>query len=171
MHWIPLHQIIHAGLPIMHFFTFIFCVRWGCVMQQEVLMKNNASMESILTIVCPPQLSFVPENFKKFTSFSSQFWLLLSSKLHQKALFYALITKTWVWFCCRGAFLASADNFSKSPLIWLLSPTWVPLPSGSVPDRDWKSSPKASPPTKNFVKKPLNWIFKIMLQCGLMIHV
>ena len=41
-----------------------------------------------LTKACP-QLSFVPQNFKNFTSFFSQFWLLSSSKLHLKALFYA----------------------------------------------------------------------------------
>ena len=37
----------------------------------------------------PPQRSLIPKNFKNFTSFFSQFWLLFSSKLHQKALFYA----------------------------------------------------------------------------------
>ena len=40
-----------------------------------------------------PQLNLVLKNFKNFTSFLSQFWLLFSSKLHQKALFYALNTK------------------------------------------------------------------------------
>ena len=87
-------------------------------------------------------LSFVPENFKNFISFFSQFWLLFSSKLHQKALF-CLKHQNLLW----GAFLASADNFSKSPLIWL-----------TVADGDWKSSPKASPPTKNFVKKTCLYI-------------
>ena len=36
-----------------------------------------------------PPTVFVPEYFKNFTSFFSQFWLLFSSKLHQKALFYS----------------------------------------------------------------------------------
>ena len=88
---------------------------------------------------CPPQLSFVPGNFK-YLRF--QFVLMFSSKLHQKAVFYAWNTKTW-------AILASGDNFSKSPSYDLTpTPTWVP-PSDAVPNEDRKIVLESkSPPPK-----------------------
>ena len=89
--------------------------------------------------VCPP-------NFKNFTPIFSQFLLLFSSKLHQKPLFYA-ITPKFALICCRGAFLASTDNFSKSPLIWLRP--WCESPIWLHPDRDQKQIPHH----QNFVKK------------------
>ena len=64
-----------------------------------------------------PQLSFVPENFKNFTSFFSQFWPLFSSKLHQKALFYAWNTKICSNFAVGGHFWPQRTIFFMSPFI------------------------------------------------------
>ena len=46
------------------------------------------AVPAFLTRACPSQLSFVKKKITNLTSFFSQFWLLFSSKLHQKALFY-----------------------------------------------------------------------------------
>ena len=62
-----------------------------------------------------PQLSFVPGNFKKFTSFFSHFWLLFSSKLQQKALFYAWNTKICSNFAVGGHFWPQRTIFPSFP--------------------------------------------------------
>ena len=120
---------------------------------------------SFLTKACPIQLSFVPKNFKNFTSFFSQFWLryFLAQNCIRKVYFMHKTPK-FANFWCRGTFLASANNFSKFPPPPHLtpSPMWVP-PSDSVPDGDRKPSPNASPPTDNFVKNPEHSIHRSIL--------
>ena len=90
------------------------------------------------------------------TSFFFQFWLLFSSKLHQKALFNALNTNICSKFA-GGGISGLSGQFSNSPLLILsLYPTWVlspPPPSDTLPDGDrtiifWKQVT----PTKNLGK-------------------
>ena len=80
-----------------------------------------------------PPTEFCSRKFQKFYLILSQFWVLFSSKLHQKAL---------------DLFYASADNFSKSPLIGL-RPRYGP-----------KNCPRkqAPPPHQKFCEKnPVCW--------------
>ena len=87
-----------------------------------------------------PQLSFVPENFKKF---NLTFLSILTT--------FQLKTVP-----CVGGIFGLRRQWFQVPLIWLC-PWHEPPPSDSVPDGDRKSSPKAGTPaqTKNFVKKTL----------------
>ena len=98
------------------------------------------------------QLSFVPKNFKNFTSFSLNFDYFLAQNCIRKCYFMLKNTKICWIFCCRRAFLASAD---KSPLIWLCPRRESPLLTPSLTGTE-KSSPKASPPTQYFVKNPVH---------------
>ena len=105
-------QLIYIILIFFSFFLWcwlskrIFTWRvlfWSCLSGVFPGGLGVPQAAKILPVQCPPpttdipafwpepvlQMSFVPENFKNITSFFSQFWLLFSSKLHQKALFYA----------------------------------------------------------------------------------
>ena len=109
------------------------------------------SQPTAIPVIWPepvPQLSFVPENVRTFTSFFSQFWLLFSLKLHQKALYYLMLKTPKVALILlwgRGIFF-----FQVTPHL-TLSPMRVP----SIWLRPWKSSPKASPPNQKFWEKTL----------------
>ena len=96
-----------------------------------------------------PQLSFVPENFKNFTSFFSQYFL---AQICIRKLYFLLKPPKFALFCCGDIFGLSGQFVQVPPY---LTPTAKQgPPSDSVPNGDRKSSLKANPPTKNFVKKP-----------------
>ena len=101
----------------------------------------------------PPQLSFVPQNFKNFTSLFSEFWLPFSSKLHRRALFYAWNTKICSNFAVGVHYWPQQTIFPnppssdsvpnvRPPPIWL-HPWWGP-----------KITPESNPPPKILWKNP-----------------
>ena len=97
----------------------------------------------VLTRACPLQLSFVPENFKHFTSFSLNFDYFLAQNCIRK-LYFMLKTPKIALFCWGGYFWPQR-KFFQDPLIWLCPRRESP-PSDSIPNGDRKLSPKASPP-------------------------
>ena len=103
-----------------------------------------------------PQLSFIPQNFKNFTSLFSPFWLLFSSKLHQKALFYAWNTKICSNLVVGDIFGLSGQFFQVPPPHLTLSLARVP-PSDSLLDGDRKLSLKVSPPPTKILWKNPAW--------------
>ena len=106
-----------------------------------------------LTRACPPQLSFVPQNFKNFTSLFSEFWLPFSSKLHRRALFYAWNTKICSNFAVGVHYWPQQTIFPNPPSSDSVPDVRAP-PSDFIPDGDQKSSLKATPHQK-FCEKTL----------------
>ena len=72
-----------------------------------------------------PQLSFVPKNFKKITSFFSQFSTTFSLKTALGSSILCLKHKKNCSNFAVGGIFASEDNFSKAPYL-TSSPTHVP---------------------------------------------
>ena len=101
----------------------------------------------------PPQLSFVPENFKYLTSFYSQFWLLFSPKLHSESSILCLKVKTPTFALIKGHFWPQRTIFPSPPSSNSVPDTSSPL-IWPRPQRGPKSCPRkqAPPSTKNFVK-------------------
>ena len=107
--------------------------------------------------VRPPNWVLSLKISKILPHFSLNFDYFLAQNCIRK-LYYMLKTPKFALILqWEGAFLASSDNFSKSPFIRLSCES---PPSDSVPNGDQKLSPKASsPPTKNFVEKSCIWMF------------
>ena len=99
------------------------------------------------------QPSFVPKFFLKMLPILIlNLTTFLSSKLHLNALICLTLL-------LGETFLATADNF-PSPLSSDSVPNASLLPSNSVPNKNWKSSPKASSPShENFVKNPGDYLY------------
>ena len=98
-----------------------------------------------------PSWVLFPKISKIVPHFSLNFDYFLAQNC-RKFYFMFKITKVYSDFAGGGAFLGSADNFFQVIPHLTLSPTQV-SPSGSIPDGDRKSSPKASPPHQKFCEK------------------
>ena len=120
---------------------------WGCPGQQKLCPSPTNQLPSpLFDQSLFPQLIFVPENFKNFTSFFSQFCLLFSSELHQKALFYALNTRICSNFVVGRYFWPQWSIFPR-PLIWLRLLVY-PFPIWLCPKQGPEIVLESKPPTK-----------------------
>ena len=134
---------MHAWL---HFspLSYIRVFPWGAKILAIPPSHRSPSPLSNHSLTPSPEICHRNVQFLKsfFTSFSLYFACFFSSKLHQKALFHALITK----ICCIAAFLASAD---KSPTPIRLCPWFEsPLPP-------FNSVPKSRSPSRKILWKNL----------------
>ena len=115
-------------------------------LQQNFCPPPSICHPCFLRRACPPIWVFFTENFKNFTSFFSQFWLLFSSKLHH---FVHKTPRFALNFAVGGIFGLSGQFFQVSPHL-TPSPTQIFPPSVSVPDGDRKSFPESKSPHQKF---------------------
>ena len=106
-----------------------------------------------LSRTCPPQRECCSRKFQKFYLIFLSILTTFKQNSIRK-LYLMLKTPKFALTLLKGAFLATADNFSKSPLIWLRpSP---PPPTDSIPlTGTSKSSRKQVLPHQNFFEKTL----------------
>ena len=105
--------------PIEKFCTevlFIFLGRTRGSPRQQKFCPSPATKHRprFLTRVCPPQLSFVPKDFKNFTSFFLNFNYFSAQNCIRK-LYFCLKYQNLLYFCCRGHFWPQLTIFPSPP--------------------------------------------------------
>ena len=100
-------------------------------------------------------MSFVPENVEKFYLIFLYILTTFQLKTASENSILCLKHQNLLRFCCRGAFLASADNFLKSPLIWLRPQCESPPPHLTLSPVGAKNCPRKQVrgQTQSLVKK------------------